>query len=145
MNEFIKGNKYSYQGDAELLTYSGESQHHGVGVFKSDSGNVYHYDYENMLPFTKPEPQYPNPPLPHCEERIAFARGANIEVRYKNNIIWRDNLNPTWNVENIYRVKVEKTKDELRIEELEQRIAADSLVLDKYKKELAELKPTIHY
>tara|TARA_R110000851_G_scaffold4894_1_gene20155 strand:- start:138 stop:494 length:357 start_codon:yes stop_codon:yes gene_type:complete len=111
-SKFIKGNQYSYQGDAELLTYSGESQYHGVGVFKSDSGNVYHYDYENMTPCTKPEPQYPNPPLPHCEERIAFARGANIEFSIFG-IEWRHDAKPAWNRNFKYRVKVEKTEDEL--------------------------------
>ena len=70
-SNFVEGNQYSYQGDNELLTYSGESQHHGVGVFK--------------------------------------------------------------------------TEDELRIKQLEKLIAADSIALDKYKKELAQLKPTVHY
>jgi hypothetical protein len=44
-----------------------------------------------------------------------------------------------------YRVKVEKTKDDLRIEELERRIAEDLRILNMHKKELAELKPAVHY
>jgi hypothetical protein len=143
MTEFIVGNQYSYQGDAELLTYSGESQHHGVGVFKSDSGNVYHYDYENMLPLTKPEPKYPNPPLPHCEERIAFAKGANIEFLHDG--IWLDAPKPNWSNNFKYRVKLEKTKDDLRAEELERLIFYWEQMIHEHKKELAELKPTIHY
>jgi hypothetical protein len=91
------------------------------------------------------EPQYPNPPLPHCEVRIAFAKGANIESKHKDNVTWWDDEKPKWLPELKYRVKVEKTKDNLRIEELEQRIAEDMRVLDKHKKELAELKPTVHY
>ena len=91
------------------------------------------------------EPQYPNPPLTHCEERIAFARGANIEASITNNGPWCFVADPEWHPNVKYRVKVEKTKDDLRIEELERRIAEDMRVLDEHKKELAELKPTVHY
>ena len=143
MNEFIVGNQYSHQRDGELLTYSGESQYNGVGVFKTDSGNVYNYKYENMLPFTKTEPKYPNPPLPHCEERIAFAKGANIEFLHDG--IWLDAPKPNWSVIEKYRVKIEKTKDELQIERLEKLIIIRQDDVQRYKKELAELKPTIHY
>jgi hypothetical protein len=89
--------------------------------------------------------EYPNPPLPHCEERIAFAEGANIEASIPNNGHWFFVADPEWQPHLRYRVKVEKTKDDLRIEELERRIAEDMRVLDKHKKELAKLKPTVHY
>ena len=38
-----------------------------------------------------------------------------------------------------------KTKDELRIEELEKRIRGHESFIKKHRKELAELKPTVHY
>ena len=144
-NNFIAGNQYSYKKDNKTLTYSGKAKNRGVGVFKSNSGNVYHYKYENMVPFTKPEPKYPNPPIVHCKERIAHAKGANIECQYPNHKTWYNDDDPSWQTKFRYRVKVEKTKDQLRIEQLEKLIAADSLVLDKYKKELSQLKPTVHY
>jgi hypothetical protein len=107
-------------------------------------GESIHSSWLNVEAVKLAEPQYPNPPLPHCEERIAFARGANIEFLSLKGT-WLRARYPSWDDELKYRVKVEKTKDDLRIEQLEKLIAADSLVLDKYKKELAELKPTIHY
>jgi hypothetical protein len=89
--------------------------------------------------------KYPNPPLPHCEERIAFARGANIESSITNNGPWCFVADPEWQPHLKYRVKVEKTEDDLQIERLEQILAKEKIFIDKIKKELAELKPTIHY
>jgi hypothetical protein len=89
--------------------------------------------------------KYPNPPLPHCEERIAFAKGANIECQYPNHKTWYNDDDPSWQPKFKYRVKVENTKDDPRIEELEQILAKEKIFIDKIKKELAELKPTIHY
>tara|TARA_R110000803_G_scaffold123536_1_gene191447 strand:- start:159 stop:590 length:432 start_codon:yes stop_codon:yes gene_type:complete len=143
MTKFIVGDQYIYQADSELFTYSGESKHDNAGVFKSDSGNVYHYHYVNMTPYKQPKPKYPNPPLPHCEERIAFAKGADIEVSINNR--WEFTNDPKWHKNIKYRVKVEKTEDDLRIEELERRIAEDLRILNMHKKELAQLKPTVHY
>tara|TARA_R110000772_G_scaffold170373_2_gene282259 strand:+ start:410 stop:874 length:465 start_codon:yes stop_codon:yes gene_type:complete len=91
------------------------------------------------------EPQYPNPPLPHCEERIAFAKGANIESKHKDNVTWWDDEEPQWLPELKYRAKVEKTKDDLRIEVLESLIIVRQDDVKRFTKELAELKPTAHY
>ena len=88
---------------------------------------------------------YANSPLPHCDMRIEHAKGANIESSITNNGPWVFVANPEWQPHLRYRVKVEKTKDDLRIEELERRIAEDLRILDKHKKELIKLKPTIHY
>jgi hypothetical protein len=145
-SKFRVGKQYSYQGRSEPLTYLGQSkQNPEFGMFKSPLNEMYHNEYRNMDLFKQPEPQYPNPPRPHCEERIAFAKGANIEGQYRNHTTWHDDPDPSWNPNSRYRVKVEKTKDDLRIEELERRIAEDMRVLDKHKKELADLKPTVHY
>jgi hypothetical protein len=145
MTKFIVGDQYIYQADSELFTYSGESKHDNAGVFKSDSGNVYHYHYVNMTPYKQPKPKYPNPPLPHCEERIAFAKGANIEQFSLDCHVWHISRNPSWDPEILYRVKAEKTKDELRIEYLKKLILNSEHHINEYKKELAELKPTVHY
>jgi hypothetical protein len=91
--------------------------------------------------------KYLNPPLPHCEERIAHARGANIEfedICCRVNK-WKFTNDPKWHENIKYRVKVEKTKDDLRIEELERLIFYWEQMINEHKKELAELKPTIHY
>jgi hypothetical protein len=146
-DEFIVGDQYIYQKISNPLAYVGKSKHHGVGLFESDSGTVYHYEYANMVPCTQPEPKYPNPPLPHCEERIAFAKGANIEFEdsFGTHRQWMFVADPIWHKNVRYRVKAEKTKDDLRIEELERRIAEDLRILNMHKKELAELKPTVHY
>jgi hypothetical protein len=140
MTEFIVGNHYIYKDTTGLVTYLGESKRPIVGRFKSDSGNVYHYEYESVTPCTNPEPKYPNPPLPHCEERIAFAKGANIESSRKDRVKWGDDLNPTWSDYRAYRVKVEKTKDELRIEELYERVQILMSELNDLNEEIAELE-----
>ena len=89
------------------------------------------------------EPQYPNPPLPHCEERIAHAKGANIEVYDGGG--WQDVAFPSWKTCYQYRVKVEKTKDDLQIERLENLIIIRQDDVKRFTKELAKLKPTVHY
>tara|TARA_R110000782_G_scaffold99512_1_gene185283 strand:+ start:290 stop:571 length:282 start_codon:yes stop_codon:yes gene_type:complete len=90
---------------------------------------------------------YANSPLPHCDMRIEHAKGANIETSITNNGPWCFVADPEWQPHLRYRVTVEpvKTKDDLRIEELEQHIAENLRILDKHKKELIKLKPTIHY
>tara|TARA_R110000851_G_scaffold307299_1_gene465747 strand:+ start:58 stop:507 length:450 start_codon:yes stop_codon:yes gene_type:complete len=146
-NEFIIGKKYSYQGQGGTRTYKGQSESPYVGIFKSPFNEMSYNEYKHMLPCTKPEPQYPHPPLPHCEERIAFAKGANIEFEDSCGTFrqWMFTGDPKWHENIKYRVKVEKTKDDLRIEELERRIAEDLRILNMHKKELADLKPTVHY
>ena len=144
-SKFIVGDEYIYQKGSAPLAYVGESKHNGVGLFESDSGSVYHYEYENMTPCTKAEPQYPNPPLQHCEERIAHAKGANIEGQHTNNVTWWADPDPQWHKNIKYRVKVEKTKDDSLIERLERRIRVNENANIKYKEEIAKLKPTVHY
>ncbi len=65
--KFIVGEQYIYGGLSEPLTYLGASKRLGVGVFKSDSGSLYHFEYTNMAACKQ---THPNPPLPHFEERI---------------------------------------------------------------------------
>jgi hypothetical protein len=93
------------------------------------------------------EPQYPNPPLPHCEERIAFAKGANIEFedRCGTHSKWMFTGDPKWHANIKYRVKLGKTKDDLRIEELERLIRINKKANIGYIEELADLNPTVHY
>ena len=124
--------KWHYQGRV------GNSQ---AGRFKDQHGDYHIMRYDRM----EEAPKYPNPPLPHCEERIAFAKGANIENKHKDNVTWWDDEEPQWLPKLRYRVKAEKTKDDLRIEELERRIAEDLRILNMHKRELADLKPTVHY
>jgi hypothetical protein len=91
--------------------------------------------------------KYPNPPLPWCEERIAFAKGANIEFEdmcgTHNKWVFTDD--PEWHTNTKYRVKVEKTKEDLRIEYLQKMILNSEHHINAYKKELAELNPSIPY
>ena len=143
-SEFIVGDEYIYKGtvDSRTYTYASKSSRKSVGIFTNCSGTIYYLKYENMTPCKQTEPQYPNPPLPHCEERIAFCRGVNIEFLY-DDPQWVFDQDPKWYLDGGYRVKVEKTKDELRIEELERIIAEDRRIIDKHKKELAELKNKI--
>jgi hypothetical protein len=143
-NEFIIGEKYSYQGQGGTITYKGQSESPYVGIFKSPFNEMSYNEYKHMLPCTQPEPKYPHPPLPHCEERIAHAKGANIEFSITGEN-WNCSGAPLWNPKHFYRVKVEKTKDDLRIEELEENIRALEDCVKAYKKELAKLKPTVHY
>jgi hypothetical protein len=143
-SNFITGNEYLYKGTTDPMTYLGGCASEDVGRFESNSG-LYHYEYRNMSTYT--QPQYPNPPLPHCKERIAFAKGANIEYEDRSGLYskWRFTGDPKWYTGTKYRVKLEKTKDDLRIETLESCICDHQAILDDYKKELAELKPTVHY
>jgi hypothetical protein len=126
--------KWHYQGRV------GNSQ---TGRFKDQHGHYHNMRYDRM----EEAPQYPNPPLPHCEERIAFAKGANIEFedRCGTHSKWMFTGDPKWHANVKYRVKVEKTEDDLRIEVLKSCICDHQAILDDYKKELAELKPTVHY
>tara|TARA_R110000803_G_scaffold153578_1_gene218465 strand:- start:162 stop:443 length:282 start_codon:yes stop_codon:yes gene_type:complete len=90
---------------------------------------------------------YANQSLPHCDMRIEHAKGANIESSITNNGPWCFVADPEWQPHLKYRVKVEpvKTQDDLRIEELERLILEKEHFISKYKKELAKLKPTVHY
>ena len=123
----------------------GESYSQGIGIFKDcfSESTTYYLRYTSMIPCTKAEPQYPNPPLPHCEERIAHAKGANIEVYDGGG--WQDVAFPSWKTCYQYRVKVEKTEDDLQIERLENLIIIRQDDVKRFTKELAELKPTVHY
>tara|TARA_R110000851_G_scaffold26574_1_gene75203 strand:+ start:352 stop:798 length:447 start_codon:yes stop_codon:yes gene_type:complete len=144
--EFIVGDQYIEDGHVgRIYTYVSESHTKSVGIFTNCSGTNYHLRYETMSLCKKPEPKYPNSPLQHCEERIAFAKGANIEASIANNGHWFFDADPEWQPHLRYRVKVEKTKDDLRIEELEENIRAHENCVKAYKKELAKLKPTVHY
>jgi hypothetical protein len=147
MTEFIKGNQYTYKGavNARIYTYAGDSYSQDVGIFKDFEGTSYHLKYTKMIPRTQPEPKYPNPPLPHCEERIAHARGANIESSITNNGPWCFVADPEWQPHLRYREKVEKTEDDLQIERLENLIIIRQDDVKRFTKELSKLKPTVHY
>ena len=138
--KFIVGEQYTYKGTSRLVTYVGESNIPSVGRFESYEG-YYHYEHENMAACAK---TYTNLQLPHCEERIAFARGANIEFLYDGKQ-WVFDQDPKWYPHSRYRVKVEKTKDELLIERLQLKISNNERANADYKEELAKLKPTVHY
>jgi hypothetical protein len=140
MTEFIVGNQYIYKDNTGLVTYLGESKRPIMGRFKSDSGYVYHYEYESVTACTKPEPKYPNPPLPHCKERIAHAKGANIECQHQSHKTWCNAPDPQWLPKNMYRVKVEKTKDDLRIEALYAECQILISKLNELNEEIAELE-----
>jgi hypothetical protein len=149
MTEFIKGNQYTYKGavNARIYTYAGDSYSQDVGIFKDFEGTSYHLKYTKMIPRTQPEPKYPNPPLSHCEERIAFAKGANIEFedRCGTHSKWMFTGDPKWHANIKYRVKVEKTEDDLQIERLENLIIIRQDDVKRFTKELSKLKPTVHY
>tara|TARA_R110000822_G_scaffold80570_2_gene191955 strand:+ start:1211 stop:1678 length:468 start_codon:yes stop_codon:yes gene_type:complete len=145
--EILYTNNMGYKGDyrpgmiGKVIEVSGTSVRlHG------DSTQA----YEIWLEFEAVKfvaPQYPNPPLQHCEERIAHARGANIESSIANNGHWFFVADPEWQPHLKYRVKVEpvKTKDDLRIERLEIKIRNNERANADHRKEIAELKPTVHY
>ena len=152
-NEFIIGDEYIYSGSSvsmeyvsEPMKYVSESLSPNVGRFVGKK-ETYHCEYRNMTPCTKVEPKYPNPPLPHCEERIAFAKGANIEFenRCGTHSKWMFTGDPKWHANIKYRVKLGKTQDDLRIEKLEENIRAHENYIKQYIEELADLKPTVHY
>ena len=143
MNEFIAGNQYIHNKIDDYGTYTyidGNTfrKNKNIGAFTDCAGIVYHLKYENMIPRTNPKHEYPNPPLPHCKERIAFARGANIQLLASG--IWYDIDNPRFDEIVRYRVKIEKTKDELLIERLELKIRNNERANADHKKEINELK-----
>ena len=141
-SRFIVGDQYLYEGLIDrIYTYVSESCRKSVGIFTNCSGTDYHLRYENMTPCKKAEPKYPNPPRQHCEERIAFSRGANIEFS-RAGVKWYNcerGKEPLWLPKNMYRVKLEKNEDDLRIEELEQRIRVNKADNTEYKREIDEL------
>jgi hypothetical protein len=142
-SKFIIGDEYIHQIQADsciftIYTYVGKGLDQVIGIFTDFEGTRYHLEYTNMIPCTKVEPQYPNPPLAHCEERIAFAKGANIEILKQGEWIFCEF--PTWNDYRSYRVKVEKTKDELRIEELYERVQILISELNDLNEEITELE-----
>ena len=155
MTKFIVGDKVKvlytynmrYQGDykkgmiVEIIEVSGTSvRFHG----QNDQAYEIWIEFEAVKLF---EPKYPNSPLPHCEERIAFAKGANIEFedRCGTHSKWMFTGDPKWHANIKYRVKVEKTEDDLQIERLENLIIIRQDDVKRFTKELAELKPTVHY
>ena len=139
---FVIGDKYKHYDYTEEYIYLGEASTQDVGMFKNGKCTInYQYEYDTMRPCKKTK--YPNPPLPHCEERIAFAQGANIEFSITNNGPWCFVADPKWQPHLKYRVKIEKTKDELQIERVEQCIEDHEHFISKYKEELAELKNKI--
>jgi hypothetical protein len=121
-----------------------KSAKHAVGV-KFGSATGYSWVTRQGLKIINRERKYPNPPLPHCEERIAFANGANIQVLSSDR--WYDISKPNFDKESTYRVKEEpvKTKDDLRIEELERRIRVNEDANRIHKNELDELRPKVPY
>jgi hypothetical protein len=93
------------------------------------------------LNVVNPVRKYPNPPLKHLKERIAFAMGANIQFS-RAGVKWYNcekGKDPLWLPKNMYRVKLEKSEDELRIEELERLITENLTIISQYRIELTEL------
>jgi hypothetical protein len=144
--EVLYINGMGYQGDyrkgmvGTIIKFNeqGQVRLHGESIYSS---------WLNVEAVRLSEPQYPNPPLPHCKERIAHAKGANIEfedICCRVNK-WEFTNDPKWHENIKYRVKVEKTEDDLQIERLENLIIIRQDDVKRFTKELAELKPTIHY
>jgi hypothetical protein len=99
------------------------------------------------LNVVNPVLKYPNPPLKHSKERIAFAMGANIQYS-RAGVKWYNcekGKDPFWLPKNMYRVKLEKSEDELRIEYLKKLILNSEHHINEYKKELAELRASDNY
>ena len=101
-------------------------------------------DVTGYLELVKQPSKYPNQPPPHWELRIEHAKGADIELL---NVIgkWVSVRDPNWLINTEYRVKPAKTDDELRIEKLEDMILEHNVKIIAAKKELAQLKTTVHY
>jgi hypothetical protein len=127
------GREYVNKGMCKLH-YQGRMGNSQAGRFKDQHGDYHNMRYDRM----EEAPKYPNQPLPNCEERIAHARGANIEVLIKGEWILCDF--PPWSDYRSYRVKVEKTRDELRIEELYERVQILISELNDINEEIAELE-----
>ena len=70
-----------------------------------------------------PAIKYPNPPHKHRDLIIAWANGADIQYRSKNDGEWITHTEPRWLDSFIYRIKPAKTPLELKIEKLEAKLA----------------------
>lgn len=78
-------------------------------------------------------PQYPNPPQKHRDLIIAWANGADIQVKGRVSKKWEDTKYPAFypNVE--YRIKTSLSEKDLKIQEIESQI-------EELKKKVGELR-----
>lgn len=83
--------------------------------------------------------KYPNAPHKHVKEMIAFAEGANIEYFDSMNA-WCHVPSPTWGVINEYRIKPEKTTNQLEIERIESEMRKQAEITAKLADDLKALK-----
>ena len=118
MNEFKVGDKVKCIGD---------NRYHDVGdvdiiTSLSEFGECIRFNGDNMGYFTYNYKlaNYPNPPHKHVKEMIAFAEGAIIQ--YKQDMVWFEDVSPTWCEGDEFRIKPEKTSKQLEIERIESEI-----------------------
>ena len=78
--------------------------------------------YSEMVALLGADEEYPNPPLPHMVERIAFAKGADIEFYDSYNKIWWFVLDPSWHEDVLYRVQPPLSSKQIKIDELQAQI-----------------------
>ena len=99
-----------------------------IGFFCGDAGtwlfeeSMKIISYSEMLALLGADEEYPNPPLPHMVERIAFAKGADIEFYDSYNKIWWFVLDPSWHEDVLYRVQPPLSSKQIKIDELQAQI-----------------------
>jgi hypothetical protein len=62
-SKFIVGDRYSHKDSLKQATLLRESCKTEAGIFKCDSGNLYHWQYANMTPCTQPESKLKDEPI----------------------------------------------------------------------------------
>lgn len=76
------------------------------------------------------EPQYPNPPHKHRDLIIAWAEGADIEIRMGN--VWFTDYTPNWG-DNEYRIKPTRSAKDIEIESIQAEMAKLQERMEKLK------------
>ncbi len=88
------------------------------------------------------EPVYPNPPQKHKDVIIEWAKGAEIEYRYRSDE-WCSTRTPTWRLDLQYRVKPQTSDKETYIKELEAELLGARAALEKVKKEFKQYHTSV--
>jgi len=102
----------------------------------------------DLYELAPPKPAYPNAPHKHCAMICHVANGGVVrEIAHIDsvNVLISHVSETSWFNFNIYEIVQPKTKDELRIDDLQNLIKLNIDTINEYKRELAELKPTVHY
>jgi len=113
------------------------------GYLEIDNGNEYHHcpDFFKLSP---PKPVYPNAPHKHCAMICHVANGGIVR-NVTHGYIINGGSKSFWPESEVFEIVHPKTKDELRIELLQDWIKSNEENINKYKRELDELKLTVHY